>query len=523
MYQVLAHKWRPKTLSQVVGQNAVLQILKNSLNRNKLHHAYLFTGVRGIGKTTIARVFAKCLNCAIGITDTPCDACESCININQGNCIDVIEVDAASRTRVEDTKDLLANVQYLPVSSRFKIYIIDEVHMLSNHSFNALLKTLEEPPEHVKFLFATTDPQKLPATIISRCLQFKLRKFAITEIADHLIHVLTAENCVFTKDAIYMIAKAADGSMRDALTMLEQVVAFGDNNVKVNCIQEILGIPNIENIYSILSSVLQQNTKQALEIIDILAKNTSDFVKILQELQAVLHRIAILQEVPDIYNQDPDVFGLDILKSIADHIKPEQVQLYYQIAINGLKDLPYASDLKSGFEMVILRMIAFSPVKIAQNNCKNYKIEELAKKIEPEIIVEKKLETSISQISIPNWLEVVAKLNLQGFSRQLAHHCTITAWDNNGVVELNLDASRATIATAVNKAQLQAALCKYLSKNIKLIVNTGKQKTETPAMQISKINQQKHQLAADNIHSDPIVQQILKEFDGNIEEIKIID
>jgi DNA polymerase-3 subunit gamma/tau len=683
MYQVLAHKWRPKTLSQVVGQQAILQILKNSLKRNKLHHAYLFTGVRGIGKTTIARVFAKCLNCVIGMTDEPCEICESCMSINQGNCIDLIEVDAASRTKVEDTKELLANVQYLPVSNRFKIYIIDEVHMLSNHSFNALLKTLEEPPEHVKFLFATTDPQKLPATVLSRCLQFKLRKFTLNEIAEHLINILNAEKHVFHQEAIYMVAKAADGSMRDAITMLEQVLAFGDNDVSVDCIQEILGIPNIENIYQILEYIFQQDAEKSLNIINLLAKNTSDFVKILQELQVVLHRIAILQEVPAIYDQDKDVFKLERLKLLANILKAEEVQLYYQISINGLKDLPYASDLKSGFEMVILRMIAFNPARVAPVNFYNHKIElsepeivtpeiikpeivkpkivkpeiitpeivkpkivkpkivkpkivkpkivkpeiitpeivkpkivkpkivkpkivkpeivkpeivkpeivkpEIVKPkivkskivkskivkpkivkpkivkpkivkpeiVKPEIVKPKIVKSKIAKNTIvitevpqaeiaqpaiampelaiahipdipksaptvlPNWMEIVSKLNLFGISVHLAHHCTIVVWDNNGVIELKVAANQSFFLRPATSKELQQALKEYLKKDVKLIITSGQQQTDTPAIQINKINQQKKQEVEEKVYADPILQQILKSFNGNVEEIKI--
>jgi DNA polymerase-3 subunit gamma/tau len=351
-YQVLARKWRPQNFEQMVGQQHVLRALLNSLNENRLHHAYLFTGTRGVGKTTIARIFAKSLNCETGITATPCGTCRSCLEIAEGRHVDLLEVDAASRTKVEDTRDLLDNVQYAPTHGRFKIYLIDEVHMLSSHSFNALLKTLEEPPPHVKFLFATTDPQKLPVTILSRCLQFNLKRMSPDMISGYLATVLTEEAIEYTEPALRVIARAADGSMRDALSLTDQAIVTGDGKVLDGAVQDMLGMLPHEHLLALLQALEAGDAAQVLAVIDGMAQLTTDFLHAADSLISMLHQLAITQIVPQ------DDLDAD-LKQLAEQISSADLQLYYQLALYGRRDLPLNPDPRSGFEMLLLRMLAF--------------------------------------------------------------------------------------------------------------------------------------------------------------------
>ena len=359
-HQVLARKWRPRIFKEMVGQEHVLKALINALEHNRLHHAYLFTGTRGVGKTTIARILAKCLNCEKGITSEPCEQCSSCVEINEGRCIDLIEVDAASRTKVEDTRELLDNVQYLPTRARFKVYLIDEVHMLSGHSFNALLKTLEEPPEHVKFLLATTDPQKLPVTILSRCLQFNLKNMSPERIAEHLKFVLGEEQIQFEEPALWQLGRAADGSMRDALSLTDQAIAFGNNSVMEADVSTMLGSIDRGRIQQVFDALLQKNAAEILNQINELAEFSPDFCSVLEELISLLHRIAVVQAVPDSVIGDETL--AQKLGDYASQITAEDLQLYYQIALIGRRDLPLNPSPKAGLEMVLLRMLAFSPV-----------------------------------------------------------------------------------------------------------------------------------------------------------------
>lgn len=358
-HQVLARKWRPRTFQQMVGQEHVLKALINALDNNRLHHAYLFTGTRGVGKTTIARILAKCLNCEQGITSQPCDQCPSCVEINEGRCVDLIEVDAASRTKVEDTRELLENVQYLPTRTRYKVYLIDEVHMLSGHSFNALLKTLEEPPEHVKFLLATTDPQKLPITILSRCLQFNLKNMSPERVAEHLKYVLSEENIPFDEAALWQLGRAADGSMRDALSLTDQAIAFGENSVMETDVSTMLGSIDRGRVQQIFEALLQQNAAAILDHVAELANYSPDYASVLEELISLLHRIAVQQAVPG--SHYGDISEAEKIATYAGQISPEDLQLYYQIALIGRRDLPLNPDPKAGLEMVLLRMLAFRP------------------------------------------------------------------------------------------------------------------------------------------------------------------
>ncbi|MCK9060034.1 DNA polymerase III subunit gamma/tau [Haemophilus influenzae] len=355
-YQVLARKWRPKTFADVVGQEHIITALANGLKDNRLHHAYLFSGTRGVGKTSIARLFAKGLNCVHGVTATPCGECENCKAIEQGNFIDLIEIDAASRTKVEDTRELLDNVQYKPVVGRFKVYLIDEVHMLSRHSFNALLKTLEEPPEYVKFLLATTDPQKLPVTILSRCLQFHLKALDETQISQHLAHILTQENIPFEEPALVKLAKAAQGSIRDSLSLTDQAIAMGDRQVTNSVVSNMLGLLDDNYSVDILYALHQGNGELLMRTLQRVADAAGDWDKLLGECAEKLHQIALMQLLPQKSSDNNEHFSF-----LAKHISPENVQFFYQVIVSGRKDLSNAPNRRIGAEMTLLRALAFHP------------------------------------------------------------------------------------------------------------------------------------------------------------------
>jgi len=358
-YQVLARKWRPAKFQEMVGQEHVLKALVNALDDDRLHHAYLFTGTRGVGKTSIARLFAKSLNCETGVSSTPCGECSACREIAEGRFVDLIEVDAASRTKVEDTRELMENVQYAPTHGRYKVYLIDEVHMLSTHSFNALLKTLEEPPPHVKFLLATTDPQKLPITILSRCLQFNLKNLIPERIVDHLSFVLNAENISFEEPALWLLARSADGSMRDAMSLTDQAIAFGAGEINERDVRSMLGTIDQRLVYEMLYALASGDAKALLSAVADLSRFSPDYNTVLGDLISVLHRIAIAQTLPEaVDNSMGDKVQVTELAGV---LTAEDVQLYYQVALMGRKDLPFVPDPREGLEMVLLRMLAFRP------------------------------------------------------------------------------------------------------------------------------------------------------------------
>lgn len=363
-YQVLARKWRPRFFREMVGQEHVLQALINALDHNRLHHAYLFTGTRGVGKTSIARVLAKCLNCEQGVSSEPCGQCSSCQEINNNCFVDLIEVDAASRTKVEDTRELLDNVQYAPSKGRYKVYLIDEVHMLSTHSFNALLKTLEEPPEHVKFLLATTDPQKLPATILSRCLQFHLKNMMPEPIVRHLQHILDKEMLSFEEPALWALARAANGSMRDALSLTDQAVAFSSGKITQTQVQTMLGSIDQQTVYKLLQSLIDADVEALLKTVAEFSEQAPDFIGVMDELLQLMHRVTVAQMAPNAI--DNSLGDKDKVQALAGQITSEALQLFYQMGLMGKRDLPLAPDLRSGFEMALLRMLAFKPEGVTE-------------------------------------------------------------------------------------------------------------------------------------------------------------
>ncbi|MDX5406447.1 MAG: DNA polymerase III subunit gamma/tau [Chromatiaceae bacterium] len=357
-YQVLARKWRPQHFSRLVGQDHVKTALGNALSNNRLHHAYLFTGTRGVGKTTIARIFAKSLNCEQGVTATPCGQCAACTEIDAGNFVDLLEIDAASRTKVEDTRDLLDNVQYAPSRGRFKVYLIDEVHMLSKHSFNALLKTLEEPPPHVKFLLATTDPQKLPVTVLSRCLQFNLLALSPAQIEQHLAYVLSEEHISFEQAALVLLSRAAKGSLRDSLSLTDQAIAQTNGNITLEAVRTMLGLLDQSWAQQLLQAVIAQDITQLQQQLATLVQQQSNFAQVLDDMLSLLHLAALAQFSPQAaaFSQQPA-----FVQTLADNLAPAQIQLYYQLLISGKKELPYAPDPLTGLEMALLRAMAFVP------------------------------------------------------------------------------------------------------------------------------------------------------------------
>lgn len=359
-YQVLARKWRPQTFADVVGQEHVLTALANGLSLGRIHHAYLFSGTRGVGKTSIARLLAKGLNCETGITATPCGVCDNCREIEQGRFVDLIEIDAASRTKVEDTRDLLDNVQYAPARGRFKVYLIDEVHMLSRHSFNALLKTLEEPPAHVKFLLATTDPQKLPVTILSRCLQFHLKALDVEQIRHQLEHILGAEQIAFEPRALQLLSRAADGSLRDALSLTDQAIASGDGRLTAESVSTMLGTLDDDQALSLIEALVAADGERVMAGVNEAAARGVEWEALLVEMQSLLHRIAMVQLSPSALGADMAAIELR-MRELARTVPPTDVQLYYQTLLIGRKELPYAPDRRMGVEMTLLRALAFHP------------------------------------------------------------------------------------------------------------------------------------------------------------------
>ncbi|QQN38193.1 DNA polymerase III subunit gamma/tau [Acinetobacter sp. CS-2] len=362
MYQVLARKYRPRNFNELVGQNHVSRALTSALERGRLHHAYLFTGTRGVGKTTIARILAKCLNCETGVTSTPCEVCATCKAVNEGRFIDLIEIDAASRTKVEDTRELLDNVPYAPTQGRFKVYLIDEVHMLSTHSFNALLKTLEEPPEHVKFLFATTDPQKLPITVISRCLQFTLRPLAVDEITEHLTSILNKEEIKAEQDAIWQIAESAQGSLRDALSLTDQAIAYGQGAIQHQDVKDMLGLIDRTIIYDLILAIHQNQKARVSELLMQFRQQALDVSLVLDQLISTLHELALLQYLPELSLKYSAEINQKIMQ-LSQRISAQDLQLYYQVACKGRADLQLAVTQEQGFEMCVLRLLAFRPLQ----------------------------------------------------------------------------------------------------------------------------------------------------------------
>lgn len=524
-YQVLARKWRPKNFATVVGQEHVMRALTNALTQKRLHHAYLFSGTRGVGKTTIARILAKCLNCETDITATPCGKCDSCNEIDAGRLIDLIEVDAASRTKVEDTRDLLDNVQYLPTKSRYKIYIIDEVHMLSGHSFNALLKTLEEPPTHVKFLLATTDPQKLPITVLSRCLQFNLKALSPELIQQQMQFILNQEKIPYEDLALRQLAVNAKGSVRDALSLLDQAIAFGHRKITTNDVKSLLGTIDTKKIFSLLTALLTNDANLILEIINQLAELAVDFTSTIDELLEVLHQITICQLIPDSNNtsnwQHPD-----LVQQLATQITREEVQLYYQIGLLGKRDLELAPSPKCGFEMMMLRMLAFRPETIVPSAMPSFSPSSTLEK-NTATKTQQPITTSISPSGQTTNIinpspqntdtdpDILQKLDVTGPTQALLQHCIINKHTANEI-EIMLDPSQAPLLNKKHEERINAALSKYYQAPIITTIKLGSPNMKTLA-NLKKNEESKKQVAAlQSLEKDLRIKEMVQKFDAKI-------
>ncbi|OQK15800.1 DNA polymerase III subunit gamma/tau [Methyloprofundus sedimenti] len=527
-HQVLARKWRPHNFTEIVGQEHVSQSLINALQHNRLHHAYLFTGTRGVGKTTIARILAKAINCENLQDYNPCGQCAVCQALDEGRFLDLIEVDAASRTKVEDTRDLLDNAQYAPNSGKYKVYLIDEVHMLSGHSFNALLKTLEEPPEHVKFLLATTDPQKIPVTVLSRCLQYNLKRLTPSQISEQMAYILGEENIKFEQQALRLIARAADGSMRDGLSLLDQAIVFGNDVVSIETVSQMLGTIAQQPVEDLLRCLAQKDAQKVLYTIQEMAELSPDFADIIQQILHVLHRLALIQLVPSVAETEEDA---EMLRELSLLFSAEEVQLYYQIALMGQKDLSLAPEPRAGFEMILLRMLAFSPQKndvVQQGRVSNrVPIQNSQPVIEkpPVIKVAKqtKPEPDIKTVAItpmvPSggdlaWHDMIDAMNLTGLPRELANNCILESVDEQQC-RLILD-PKFQIKGTRSEEKLQEAVQKYYAKALKLVIKTGSVFSDTPAVKNHKDKLNRQQEAVDAIDSDKNIQALKATFDARV-------
>jgi len=539
-YQVLARRWRPKTFSELVGQEHVVRALSNALDNDRLHHAYLFTGTRGVGKTTIARILSKSLNCETGVGSQPCGECSVCREVDEGRFVDLIEVDAASKTGVDDTRELLENVPYAPVRGRYKVYLIDEVHMFSNHSFNALLKTLEEPPPHVKFLLATTDPQKVPVTVLSRCLQFGLNRLPIEQIEQQFEHILGAENIQADKEALYLIARAADGSMRDGLSLLDQAIAFGGGSVQLEPVRDMLGVVAADELPKMLADVHAGDGHAVVQSIQALAQAAPDFSALLKDLLTLLHRLSLLKHAPDAWQSG---WGdASALQSLADQLTPEDIQLYYQIGLVGQRDITLAPDMQSGFEMVLLRMMAFRPGAVSEATTpkaapvKKPVVPQAAKPEPapaPQAAAAKPVETAKpiqakeepvpaqpteavphTSVDLMDWHKVLPRLEINGMAAQLAANCMPVAQDGN-LLTLSVADNFASMMGSAAEKRLLEALQRFAGNNLKLKLQTG-QASDTPAERAQVAAENRQQQAEHDVLNDPFVRGLQETFDAEV-------
>ena len=550
-YQALARKWRPRSFDAIVGQEHVVRALVNAFDRDRLHHAYLFSGTRGVGKTTIARVFAKGLNCEQGPAARPCGECGACLEIDEGRHIDLIEVDAASRARVEETRDLLDNVQYAPVRARFKAYLIDEVHMFSRHSFNALLKTLEEPPPHVKFLLATTDPQRLPVTVLSRCLQFGLRRLGVEEISGELARIAREEAIEADPAALRVLGRAADGSMRDALSLLDQAAAYGAGRIVASDVRALVGTVERERLFALLEALASSDAAAMVEALDRLAGEGADFEALLGEVVETLGRMAALQVVPAGREDDED---LDALRALAARVSPEVLQLHYQIGITGRRDLPYAPNPRAGFEMTMLRMAAFAPVSGSASvggaprgpgepgtagEKETPRPGPGARPRSPgggppasppapfrpasaaSTLPETAPEASGEALPPSRWPELCARLALGGVTGQLAANCTVRGYTDT-TVDLALGPEHAQLLTTAARAKLESALGDYFGRPMRLRVDVGaraEDSPESPAERDAREENERAERASRELREMPDFQDLLSRFEGEARSI----
>ncbi|MGQ0656623.1 MAG: DNA polymerase III subunit gamma/tau [Chromatiales bacterium] len=510
-YQVLARKWRPRRFEDMIGQQHVLQALMHGLAQGRLHHAYLFSGTRGVGKTTVARILAKAINCETGVTPTPCGECASCREIDEGRFIDLIEVDAASRTKVDETRELLENVHYAPTRGRYKVYLIDEVQMFSNHSFNALLKTLEEPPPHVKFLLATTDPKKLPVTILSRCLQFNLRRLPAAQIAAHLEKILAAEGVAVDQGSARLLAEAADGSVRDALSLLDQAIAYGGGELREADVRNMLGAIDRRHVFELLGLIADRNAAEVIAHSRRIAEANPDFVAVLGELLSLLQRVAVVQVLG---NDGKAIEDNEQILDIACRMSPEDCQLCYQIGLIGRRDLPLAPDPAGGFEMVLLRMLAFRPpsgdVQVA-----NARVTSSA----PEATHAASAQPAVGGLTTGgnDWPALIAELGLSGRVKELAAQCVFQGM-TDGRFRLALSPTHANLRGVQAEQRLEQAIQARCGEGVRLALSVQEVGgTETPAQARSREELERERAAAAAIENDPNVVALRESFGAVIE------
>ena len=528
----------------MVGQEHVLRALSNALDSGKVHHAFLFTGTRGVGKTTIARILAKSLNCEKnGVSSHPCGECAACREIDEGRFVDLIEVDAASRTKVDDTRELLDNVQYAPTRGRYKVYLIDEVHMLSNHSFNALLKTLEEPPPHVKFLLATTDPQKLPITVLSRCLQFSLKRLSTSLIGERLKFIAGAEKLAFEAGAIALLARAAEGSMRDALSLMDQLIAFGGGDISEANARSMLGTIDRGHVGRIIEALARGDGTGLLGEVQSMDRDAPDYDRALIELSTFLQRIAIVQVVPEAASQDEE-FDAALLERLAKSISPEDAQLYYQIALGGRRDLSMAPEPRLGFEMTLLRMLAFRPASaaaaVAASASATSSPAAPAAPTKPTAAQAARSQPSgtppsaappaaaaagppaarLTSIDAANWPAVVEAAALTGMAKQLALNCVPASFESS-LLTLRLDQAAADWRTKPLEDKLVQALSKYLGREIRVNFETAAAEVDTPAKQRLQAEQDRAARAASAFEADPAVKGLRERFGADVDAASV--
>ena len=528
-YQVLARKWRPGSFREMVGQQHVLRALINALDHDRLHHAYLFTGTRGVGKTTVARILARCLNCETGVSSEPCGQCDTCREIAENRSVDLIEVDAASRTKVEDTRELLDNVQYAPTRSRYKIYLIDEVHMLSGHSFNALLKTLEEPPPHAKFLLATTDPQKLPATVLSRCLQFNLKNMVPDQMVEHLEHILTQESIEFEREALGLLARAASGSMRDALSLTDQAIGYGSGTLNSSDVQAMLGTVDRGRVLDLVAAVLDDNPEQILAVVARIAEHAPDYAATLDEMVSIFHQMTIAHMVPGAMATDWQDQARVLELTQRSHL--DDIQLFYQFAVNGRRDLMQAHDPRIALEMILLRMVAFrpaaiidmgdnggsghyAPVKTANRNVPPHgQGESSSKKPEPPVLPVAAADEDLP--SPQSWPELFENLGLVGITQTIALHCELVSVEGRRLCFV-LDENNATLYQPRQAKALELAFNQCVEAPVEIEITIGQVGSATPHYVRQAQLAARQQAAEQAIANDAILTQLLAEFDGQL-------